>query len=78
MECEKYTLAPSIVVDKARKLAEAGLFQQALEMLQRNCIEARVYPTRVEMGIPRTAERRRGFEKGNTVGRRKELRETRA
>lgn len=71
MSPETYTLAPSIVVAKARKLAEAGLYTQALEMLQRNCVEASVYPTWVEMSIPRIPERRRGFEKGNRLGRRK-------
>ena len=45
MECETYTLAPSVVVDKARQLASVGLHIQALELLQRNAIEAKVYPT---------------------------------
>jgi hypothetical protein len=69
MDCEKYTLAPSLVVDKARKLANVGLYLQALEMLQRNCVEARVYPTWVEMSIPRPTEKRqRGyFKKGHSV-----------
>jgi len=53
MECETYTLAPSDVAEKAKRLAHAGLYAQALDLLQRNCIEAQVYPTRVEMHIPR-------------------------
>lgn len=71
MECETYTLAPSVVVSKARKLADVGLYEQALQMLQRNCVEASVYPTRVEMSIPRVPEKQRGFKKGNRFGRRK-------
>jgi hypothetical protein len=68
LDCEKYTLAPSVVVDKARKLAEAGLYAQALEVLQRNCVEANVYPTHVEMSIPRASNKNRGFQKGNVIG----------
>jgi len=63
MDCEIYTLAPSVIAEKAHKLADAGLYTQALELLQRNCIEARVYPTRVEMIVPRTAARKRGLTK---------------
>jgi len=73
MEKETYTLAPSIVAEKAHRLADAGLYQQALDMLQRNCVEAHVYATRVEMSIPRLPEKRHGFQKGNALGRRKSL-----
>ena len=63
-------LAPSVVVEKARRLAESGLYSQALEMLQRNCVEARVYPTWVEMAIPRPAKKAEGYlKKGHTVRR---------
>lgn len=58
MDHDKYTLAPSVIADRARKLAEVGLYQQALELLQRNCVEAHVYPTRVEMSIPRAGKKR--------------------
>jgi len=63
MDCETYTLAPSVIAEKARKLADVGLYVQALELLQRNCVEARIYPTHVEMAMPRTPVRKRGFTK---------------
>lgn len=44
MDAETYTLAPSIVVDKARRLHEAGLHEQALAMLTRNQVVVDVYP----------------------------------
>lgn len=70
MDCEKYTLAPSVIVDKARKLANVGLHAQALELLQRNCVEARVYPTWVEMSIPRPPQKQQGYlKKGHTIRR---------
>lgn len=53
MDCETYTLAPSVIADKARQLHSVGLHAQALALLQRNCVEARVYATYVEMSIPR-------------------------
>lgn len=71
MECETYTLAPPVVVSKARKLAETGLYAQALELLQRNCVEAKVYPTCVEMSVPRLRKNPGCFKKGNTTGKRK-------
>lgn len=49
MDHETYILAPSTIVDKARRLRDAGLYQQALELLERNHVEMDVYPTRVEM-----------------------------
>lgn len=52
MEAETYILAPSRIVDKARQLASAGLYQQALELLERNRVEMDVYPTKVEMRLP--------------------------
>lgn len=68
MSPETYILAPSVVADKARKLAEVGLHQQALEMLQRNCVEARVYPTYVEMSIPREPKKSQGYlKKGHKI-----------
>jgi hypothetical protein len=70
MNCETYTLAPSIVVDKGRKLYSAGLYAQALEVLRRNCVEARVYPTWVEMSVPRQIKKVGGqFQKGHSVRR---------
>jgi hypothetical protein len=70
MEYETYTLAPSIVVEKARRLRDAGLYEQALDLLRRNCVEAHVYPTHVDMSIPRPAEKVKArFEKGHSVRR---------
>ena len=56
MDYETYTLAPSVVVEKARQLASQGLHKQALDLLERNHIEVDVYPTRVEMRLPREME----------------------
>lgn len=39
MNHETYILAPTTIVDKARQLASAGLYQQALELLERNRVE---------------------------------------
>lgn len=52
MECDTYVLAPSRIVDKARHLASTGLYQQALELLERNRVEVDVFPTHVEMRLP--------------------------
>lgn len=51
MDAETYTLAPSIIADKARRLAASGLHQQALELLQRNCVVAEIHATHVEMRL---------------------------
>ena len=70
MNCETYTLAPSVVASKARKLAENGLYAQALELLQRNCVEAKVYPTWVEMSVPRVgAKTGHRLQKGHSIRR---------
>jgi hypothetical protein len=60
---ETYTLAPSVVVEKARRLAAQGLHKQALELLERNHIEVDVYPTRVEMRLPYEVQGRRQRER---------------
>jgi hypothetical protein len=70
MDCETYTLVPSIVAEKARKLKGAGLYEQALDLLRRNCVEARVYPTHVDMSIPRPADKAKArFQKGHSIRR---------
>ena len=51
MDAETYTLAPSIIADRARKLAASGLHQQALDLLQRNCVLAEIHATHVEMRL---------------------------
>jgi hypothetical protein len=51
MDSETYTLAPSVIADKARSLASQGLYQQALELLERNRVIAEVHPTYVEMRL---------------------------
>ena len=70
MEHETYTLAPSVVVEKARQLASHGLHKQALDLLERNHLEVDVYPTRVEMRLPREMECRAQRERmlGNQRG----------
>lgn len=60
--CDTYILAPSRVVDKARKLASAGLYKQALDLLERNRVEVDVYPTRVEMRLPMEQQHQRQRE----------------
>lgn len=60
---ESYTLVPSVIAAKAHRLADAGLYEQALELLERNCVIAEVYPTRVEMLVPRPPINKRGFQK---------------
>lgn len=49
LEKETYIMAPSIIASKARKLAEVGLYKQALDLLQRNVVEYDIYPHRVEV-----------------------------
>lgn len=51
MNCETYVLAPSAIAEKARRLADNGLYEQALRLLRANSVEATVYPTRVEMKL---------------------------
>lgn len=63
MDHETYILAPSTIVDKARQLASAGLYRQALELLSRNRIEVDVYPTHVDMRLPMEPHHRRQRER---------------
>jgi len=49
MSSETYVLAPSKIATKARELASLGLYKEALELLGRHCVQAVIYPTRVEM-----------------------------
>lgn len=63
MNCESYTLAPSVVVDKARRLYEAGLYKQALDMLTRNQVVVDVYPTHVEMRLAKEMDNKREQDK---------------
>lgn len=52
MTHETYILAPSRIVERARQLASNGLYEQALNLLERNHVEMDVYPTKVEMRLP--------------------------
>lgn len=71
MDAETYILAPSQIADRARQLAGTGLYQQALDLLTRNCVEASIYPTRVEMKMATEHQRKYKFQQGNKFGRRK-------
>lgn len=73
MDHETYILAPSKIVDKARQLASAGLYRQALELLNRNQVIAEVYPTRVEMSVPKETEQRRQQEREWKLGAQRSL-----
>ncbi len=46
---ETYVFAPTRIAHKARQLADVGLFEKALILLQRNAIEYDVYPYKVEV-----------------------------
>jgi hypothetical protein len=46
---ETYILAPTKIVAKAKELYKKGLYEQALDLLENNCVVADVYPTKVEM-----------------------------
>lgn len=74
MDHETYILAPSQVVDKARQLANAGLYQQALELLNRNQVIAEVYATRVEMRVPQETETKRRKQRELVIGAQRSLR----
>lgn len=63
MDTETYILAPSVIADKARQLHSVGLHRQALELLQRNCVEASVYPTHVQMKLARELNARTAHSK---------------
>lgn len=63
MDHETFILAPSLIVDKARQLASTGLYQQALDLLERNRVEMDVYPTRVEMRLPMEPQHRKQRER---------------
>lgn len=62
MNYETYILAPSRIVERARQLASNGLYEQALNLLERNHVEMDVYPTRVEMRLPMEAVHRKQRE----------------
>lgn len=68
MDAETYTLAPSVVVEKARRLYDAGLYKQALDMLMRNQVVVDVYPTHVEMRLAKEMNNRRRDGKTEQVG----------
>lgn len=53
MTTETYLLAPSRIADRARQLASTGLYEQALQLLSKNCVEATVNATSVEMRLAR-------------------------
>lgn len=62
MDHETYILAPSRIVDRARQLASTGLYEQALNLLERNHVEMDVYPTKVEMRLPMEPHHRKQRE----------------
>lgn len=58
---ETVTLAPGVVVEKALYLKNLGMYKQALELLQENCIQFDVYDTRVEAKLPAVARQSRKY-----------------
>lgn len=60
---EHISLAPLVVFRKAKLLAERGLYELALKLLQENEISVTVYTDHLEMKIPTTRKRQYYFEK---------------
>jgi hypothetical protein len=62
---ETFILAPTRIADRARQLANVGLFEKALLLLQRNAVEYDVYPYKVEVrtAADRLSQRDKGLTK---------------
>lgn len=65
---ETYIMAPTIIVTKARELYNVGLYEQALELLNRNKVIFDVYPTHVETRLPSIERRRKLFLHNKSKG----------
>lgn len=61
---ETITLAPSIVVRKAKLLREIGAYDSALKILEENKIEFDIYATHMEVNMPSNKPRKYKFTGG--------------
>lgn len=56
---ETYVLAPAAVIKKARRLANIGSYEQALNLLQKNSIEYIVHPYGITAKVPNLNKRKK-------------------
>lgn len=54
---EVRTLVPKQILERAQKLAENGLYDKALELLERNKMEFEIYDTFISLRMPKTQTR---------------------
>lgn len=60
---ETYVLVPKRILERARALAQNGLYDRALELLERNKLEFDVYDTFMRMRMPEAKQRSYHFKK---------------
>lgn len=58
---ETRTLVPKQILDRARKFADNGLYEKALDLLNRNKMEFEIYDTFIKLNMPATASKERQY-----------------
>ena len=58
---ETRILVPRQILERARKFADNGLYDKALELLNRNKMEFEIYDTFVKLNMPAPPEKQRRY-----------------
>lgn len=64
---EVYYMAPAVVVSQAKKLRDSELYEQALDLLNRNLVRFDVFPTHIDVQIPTERKKEIEAKKGQLV-----------
>lgn len=64
---EVYYMAPSVIVDQAKKLKNNELYEQALDLLNRNLVRFDVFPTHIDVQIPTERKKEIEAKKGQLI-----------